>query len=469
MDLQAVTRPRGRGNTNSEGSEIVDASTETTKEPTSLKVPDSMTKELDAEETIVFNNHIHDRYIWPYALARSYEVRNLASLGRIHLTFTQSVKGLIEEAYAAERFDAQRNAVLKGEYQILTEDGAIILPSVWESILRPSATIRISFEEGVLHNNEGYDDRTEPPLSRPVQVRFSDVEAIDTSEGADESEVDLDSTISTASDSDPEAVTKPPEPPRDVILAIDSNGNKLTHSINTHGCGPRTPPSNVSRPDSSVDSKIFLERSLETLRITKALAVPSESDNKTVIRVSTLPGPKTYPLHDGMTMTWYHLHAKELDFARFKQACLGSPQLSPRLQILVRDLLAKIEKRKVKPFLDGLYVEPGTVLRVDESCGTDPQSVIFSCIPYLDLQEPLVNKSADRRYPPRTLMQTAYAYEPVRERDAEQAYRKYGSPRSKRLIYVPSIWMMNIGVDVVVTCGHRPLGESFIRCLPDTL
>lgn len=469
MDLQAVTRPRGRANATSEGSESIDASTETTKEPTSLKVPGYMAQELDAEGTIVFINHIHDRYIWPYALARFYEVCNLASLGRTHLTLSQSAKGLIEEAYAAERFDSQRNVVVKGEYQILTEDGAIILPSVWDSIIRPSATIKISFEEAILQHNEGYDDRTDSPVSRPVQVRFSDVEAIDTAEGAEESEVELDSTTSDGYDGEPEVAVKPPEPPRAVILATDSNGDKLTHSINTHGYGPGASPSNVGRPDSHVDSKSSPERFTETLRITKALAVPSESDNKTVIRVSTLPGPKTFPLHDGVTMTWYHLHAKDLDFDRFRQACLGSPQLSPRLQILVRDLFAKIEKRKVKPFLDGLYVEPGTVLRVDESCGTDPQSVIFSCVPYLDLQEPVVTKSTERRYPPRTLMQSAYAYESVRERDAEQAYRKYGNTRSKRLIYVPSLWMMNIGVDVVVTCGHRPLGESSIRCLPDTL
>lgn len=103
-------------------------------------------------------------------------------------------------------------------------------------------------------------------------------------------------------------------------------------------------------------------------------------------------------------------------------------------------------------------------MRVDERCQPDPESVIFSCIPYYDLQEPLANKPTpglqSRVYSPRTLMQAAYPYEPVRERDAEQAYRKYGDTRSKKLIYVPNLWMLNLGANVVVTCGHRPLGKS---------
>jgi hypothetical protein len=349
----------------------------------------------------------------------------------------------------------------KGKYDIRTEDGAIILPSVWKSIVKPFTTIGITLWEDIGQIDRIHDDAPEPPVERPHPVRYHSVEAIEAAAGADESEEDLESTSANDTDEEADAVTKQPEPRRNVTPATDTEGNKLAYGIDTRYHGPATSSSDDSSSDTHGESIKPHEGSIETLRITKAMALPI--DNKTVMRISTLPGPETLQLRDSVAVTWYHIQAKQLDFARFRQACLDLPHLSRRFQTLTRDLLAKIEKQKVKPYLDGLYVEPGTVMRVDERCQPDPESVIFSCLPYFDLQEPLTSKPPPglphRVYPPRTLMQAAYPYEPVRERDAEQAYRKYGDTRSKRLIYVPSLWMLNLGANVVVTCGHRPLGK----------
>jgi hypothetical protein len=60
-------------------------------------------------------------------------------------------------------------------------------------------------------------------------------------------------------------------------------------------------------------------------------------------------------------------------------------------------------------------------------------------------------------FPPRTLMQSFYPYEPVRERDEEQSYRKFSNDHSHNIVHVPNLWIMNIGSSIVVTCGHEPL------------
>lgn len=200
----------------------------------------------------------------------------------------------------------------------------------------------------------------------------------------------MDSTTPTEFDDEADSVTKQPGPQRTVTSATDSKGNKLAYSIDTHYYGPAKSSSN----DGSSDTQVLTIKpsgiSMETLRVTKAMALPI--DNKTVIRISSLPGLETLQLSDSVTTTWYHLQAKQLDFAHFRQACLELPHLSRRLQTLTRDLLARIEKHKVKAYLDGLYVEPGIVMRVDERCQPDPQSAIFSCVPYFDLQEPITSK-----------------------------------------------------------------------------
>jgi len=132
--------------------------------------------------------------------------------------------------------------------------------------------------------------------------------------------------------------------------------------------------------------------------------------------------------------------------------------------------LMKIEKDSLKTFQTGMFIEPGTVLRGDDASKTEPSSVIFSCIPHFDVRRPLRATAAqsDRLHPPRTLMQSyypKYPYEPVRDRDDEQAFRKIGNAHNDNLIHIPSIWMLNINSNIVVTAGYRPLSSEFVKSI----
>jgi len=146
---------------------------------------------------------------------------------------------------------------------------------------------------------------------------------------------------------------------------------------------------------------------------------------------------------------------------------LSVQDLPERLRRLVTKTLFRIEKEKLKPFQNGSFIEPGTVLRGDEKHQTSPYSVIFSCIPYFDINSPINPSSgkSDRLHPPRSLMQSYYPYEPVRERDEEQAFSKFTNGSSNKIIQVPSLWMMNIGTHAVVTCGYRPLSNDFVKSI----
>jgi hypothetical protein len=431
------------------------------------------------------------------------------------------IKPLIVESYTLKHKDHLVEEVKEGRYDIRTNSGAVILPSVWTTLVQPFTTIKISFwtdsspdptfspgprdtrqyrrvsyedvesAQGGAQSRRAepgtYDDvvtidvdvpsysRPPPPtprIIRPQGTRGGDDEYDEAQMERAESEPYSESTDSSGTDEEQSLPPKDWEPDREVTPPIDSDGNKLAFVVDTSHIG------HTRRLRKELERKVTESRGRKvassategqpmTLSITKALLVQEAS--KTLVLVYTLPGPKAYSLQEGTAMTWYHVQAEQLDFSRFKQVCLGIPDMSDRLQMLARELLAKIEKHRVKSFQNGFFVEPGTVLRADEINQAAPQSAIFSCIPYFDLQ-PLVkvtttSRPGDRLYPPRTLMQSYYSHEDVRERDSEQAYKKFGNAQPTNLVYVPNMWLMNVGTNVVLTCGHKPLAEEMIKSI----
>jgi hypothetical protein len=143
--------------------------------------------------------------------------------------------------------------------------------------------------------------------------------------------------------------------------------------------------------------------------------------------------------------------------------------LSARLQKVIEKTLSQIEKDHLKTFQSGMFIEPGTILRGDDANKSTPSSVIFACVPHFDIRKPLTGTSASNRlHPPRTLMQSfypKYPYEPVRERDEEQALRKAEFTRNDSLIHIPSLWMLNINSDTVVTAGYSSLSSHFVKSI----
>jgi hypothetical protein len=200
--------------------------------------------------------------------------------------------------------------------------------------------------------------------------------------------------------------------------------------------------------------------SLDIRRITKAMMIQSDDQNK--LTLYTLPSLAKSSLRTSVVTTWYHIHGSYLDFDRFENVCLTIPHLSDLLQALICEMLTRLRDDKIKPFVGGKFIESGTVLRADGSDPTDSQSVIFSCVPYFSHQQTvkLSPGQGDLLCPPRTLMQTLYPYESVRERDEEQSYRKFGNDPTKNIIHVPSLWVMNIGSTAIVTYGHEPLSVA---------
>ncbi|KAF1933281.1 uncharacterized protein M421DRAFT_415626 [Didymella exigua CBS 183.55] len=402
------------------------------------------------------------------------------------LTVSQNTKAQIDEIYRLRNRQNLADAVKDNKFTVQDGDGNTILPSCWEQVVRPSAILQIVLNSDILNpeiaSRYPYADDPTPryrqrklsailPDSDAESAELLDVEGSVSHRSDDASEDDkelaLDSISSVSDGADSEAREKvPDEFLRQVTVPTDGDGNILIFQVDTTF---PVPPHQESMDDGANneakkrDTKVFAGNA-ELMSIAKA--VSAQSDSRTSLQIHILPGPRT-PLTDpDVSIRWFHVQSERLDFASFRQTCLIISGLSGRLQKLVRRLLDKVEKEKLKVFLGGMFIEPGTVLRADEKHQTDPQSVIFSCIPYFDLQTPSKETSTTtNRFSSRTLMESYYPFEPVQDRDAEQAHRLFGNERRNALVHVPNIWMLNIGSNLVATCGHGALSNDFVQSI----
>ncbi|KAJ4308443.1 hypothetical protein N0V94_009351 [Neodidymelliopsis sp. IMI 364377] len=409
----------------------------------------------------------------------------------------ETIKVHLKQIYELKGRERLAEAVENNDFSMLTESGDIILPVLWEAVVRPSSEVmivQVSIPPDILDpDNESIQFEKIIPRSRrrtyiPRRVHVirkttgsvggdsentlsSDEDDDDwvtqdsgTGRSSSDSQVSMsDSELSVTVSSNDFEVT----PSRTTLDAVDDEGNKLSFRVDTTFARA---PDRAPVPTEN-DSKKTGPQGLtgeEHMRITKAVA--TQTENRNTLQVYVLPGPRGVPEHSDVSIRWYHLHSQRLlDFARFKETCLSITGPSARLYKLTKKLLEKVEKERLKAFLGGMFIEPGTVLRVDESDRSDPTSAIFSCIPYFNLQTPTretaMSVQLNRLFPVRTLLQSYYPYEPVRDRDAEQAYRKFGNERPDALIHVPNFWMLNISSNIVVTCGYQPLSEEFVQSI----
>jgi hypothetical protein len=405
---------------------------------------------------------------------------------------SQSTKVQIEEIYRLRHRERLAQAIRDGNFSLLDENQNIILPTLWEQVVSSPATLQVSLPPDILDPDitSPYPHVEGAPYVEDVAPRYrrhslsvllpdddaADHEVLDVLESASasvdhgsgtEDESDLDSTGSESERSE-RAVRGdiPDEPPRQVTVPTDEDGNSLVFQIKaaplrpTHQVTANTDANDqVNKRDSQ-----RLAGNPEHMNIIKA--VTAQSDGRMSLQICVLPGPRTSLTHPDIDIRWFHLHSERLDFARFRDTCLGISGLSERLRNLVKQLLDKIEKETLKVFLGGMFIEPGTVLRADESRQVDSKSVIFSCIPYFSLHAPIKQTpAATNRFSSRTLMQSYYPYEPVQERDAEQAYRVFGNERHNALVHVPNMWMLNIGSSIVATCGHEALSKHLVQSM----
>ncbi|KAI4630423.1 hypothetical protein J4E80_001358 [Alternaria sp. BMP 0032] len=313
------------------------------------------------------------------------------------------------------------------------------------------------------------DGRSGRNYRRPKELalRFELPRRVSTPEESESSIITEDSSESESWSLSSEEDTPPRDPPllqpnRYAMHPVDIEGNRLSFQVQTKPSSNSIALSEESdNPENKegpgAEMKEPGDKNLEIRRITRAMAI--ESDSQNMLEIHTLPSLASPRLRTRIATTWYHLNGSHLDFDRFENVCLTIPHLSDRLQALTREVLLKLRGEKTKPFVGGRFIEPGTVLRADESDPTDTQSVIFSCVPYFSLQQvakPTIGQE-DSLFAPRTLMQALYPYESVRERDEEQSYKRFGNDPMNNIVHVPSLWIINIGSTAIVTYGHETL------------
>ncbi|KAF2439176.1 hypothetical protein P171DRAFT_476960 [Karstenula rhodostoma CBS 690.94] len=397
-------------------------------------------------------------------------------------------KSYVEELHARMEDKSWVEKIRKDEFHVAIEasnEVRVILPSLWNDFVHPGMTVLVfMFDETkapLKKTGSSQAQREFSPTRPEVEIMDVDVDVGQTSEHepstgtnssdgessvrSDEDDSEVGDSVSDNDDENSEAPSA--KPIRAVVQPVDEGGNPLSFTMDTRWAARFL--SSVKIEDSSKESltktlRNGREMAAETLKITKA--VTTTTDSRTTLEVYTLPGPENSVLSSSIGIRWYHLHGEALGWSQYKTTCMTIPDISERTRCLILKTLHKVEKESVKAFLGGLFIEPGTVVRGDECNQAEPQSVIFSCTPYFDIQKSHPSSpDTDRLHPARTLIQSYYPYEPVRDRDEEQAYRSIGNAREGGLIHVPALWMLNVGNRAVVTCGYGPLSSDFIKSI----
>ncbi|KAF2489673.1 hypothetical protein BU16DRAFT_544052 [Lophium mytilinum] len=440
-------------------------------------------------ETLVFVDHNGKRFLFPWVECKTW----------------QGIKKLIERAYSRGENSALLPEVLEERFDLLLFNRDVALPEVWDAVIRPMVEVHLSLwsmppvpspqlppAPWAIAGAEA--PGTDPPFPLPFpnpapkssssrsESRSQDSRSRarsrprarlgsgsrSRSQSRSQSRDSVVSylsgggsswgSVSNASSSG--SVPTDFEPPRPWAPPRDRDGNHLsflaTHSefsdqVKSEGTSPKPP---ASRPMTKEPVDI-LEAHMSRM---------SSNETKTYVLIRQANSPQKPGSKDIASIRWHHLHASdELDFYSFKDACTSIPKVSRQACHAVSTLLAKVEKENIKTALDGMFIEPGTVLRCDfkDDQGKE-HAVIFACVPFFDLQAPLKPRLSrgQRLHPVRTLMSTLYPYEDVVERDREQAFRKHGNNSSESIIHVPVFWMLSIGSEAIVTCGYKTLSAT---------
>ncbi|GAW26160.1 hypothetical protein SAMD00023353_2300320 [Rosellinia necatrix] len=176
---------------------------------------------------------------------------------------------------------------------------------------------------------------------------------------------------------------------------------------------------------------------------------------------------------DGMrVLRWFHLQQNTLCLKDLREFIRRYRYLDEDLITIadrfLEDDCAKFEKKYSNRGHSSYYIEPGTVLRCDLMYEQEPsrsgKSILFCSVPYLDLGRHDVpeNPGEERDvhlHPTRTLMESLYDYDLLNDRDSRQAILQCPPSEQNNILYIPQIWYLLCGSDILISYSQLPLSE----------
>lgn len=117
----------------------------------------------------------------------------------------------------------------------------------------------------------------------------------------------------------------------------------------------------------------------------------------------------------------------------------------------MNDLFHKVRVTLQKKLYDGLSLEPGSVLRVDDQkqIGTH-STATFMCLLYISLKPPHRMNSGDGDvHPIRSMLQMLYPYASTHDKDSPPSFCKDSAHDSKNIMYIPQLWAVVIGSSTI--------------------
>lgn len=214
-------------------------------------------------------------------------------------------------------------------------------------------------------------------------------------------------------------------------------------------------------PSSPIPSKDPSTRPLEVI-----LARVTGDEHRNIQIVADIGPQKDAPTDQGHAdWQWLHMEQDVLDVSTFRNYVLATPGISDIHREVVERLFETITKERMHNYVDGRFIEPGTVLRADAQSNDTAQgaSATFVSFPFIDIHPgPGVTEGQSRaplgQHPPRSLLQT-YWPQISQAQDRQDSLRaRWDLPKSD-MVFVPQLWAVILGEDFLVTAGRIPSHE----------
>ncbi|KAI1140800.1 hypothetical protein F5Y05DRAFT_402884 [Hypoxylon sp. FL0543] len=173
--------------------------------------------------------------------------------------------------------------------------------------------------------------------------------------------------------------------------------------------------------------------------------------------------PPTEPDPSVVQFRWLHLQKQRARLDDLEKLVINSPYISGQLKAVTLNVLDGIKHRASRKLIGSPRVETGSIFRginrYDANDDLPDEPVIFLASPYLLMNRQPSPRSTNEGHHMLSLLGSFYGYDVDSDRRDTEIMKRMNLGSSKDTLYVPQLWCLLVGNDVLITLSELPVQD----------